>query len=208
MQKVWIAGVGFAVLAASAAIAQPAPYSQQQPMMRDGVQTRGEVVQRVRDRFARMDLNRDGFVTREEGQQAAGQMRGQRTERRAQRGADPARRAQRDARAFERFDLNRNGVITREEFAQVRAQRGDGGQRMGMQRGERRGMAMRMRGAMGARMFVMADANRDNRVSIQEATEAALRRFDMADLNRDGQVTREERQQARQRMMQNRGMRG
>ena len=49
-------------------------------------------------------------------------------------------------------------------------------------------------------MFEMSDSNKDGRVSLQEATAAALQHFDMADANRDGQVTRDERKQMRQRM--------
>ena len=46
----------------------------------------------------------------------------------------------------------------------------------------------------------MADANHDGRVSLQEATNAALQHFDRADLNHDGKLTPEERQQAHQLM--------
>jgi Ca2+-binding EF-hand superfamily protein len=49
-------------------------------------------------------------------------------------------------------------------------------------------------------MFETTDANRDGRVTLQEAQAAALRHFDMMDANRDGQITREERIQRRQRM--------
>ena len=49
-------------------------------------------------------------------------------------------------------------------------------------------------------MFDMADANRDGRVTLQEATAAAYRHFDMADVNRDGRITPDERVQMRQRM--------
>jgi len=49
-------------------------------------------------------------------------------------------------------------------------------------------------------MFEMADANKDGRVTLQEAQAAALRHFDMADANRDGQITQDERQQLRQLM--------
>jgi Ca2+-binding EF-hand superfamily protein len=49
-------------------------------------------------------------------------------------------------------------------------------------------------------MFEMADANRDGRVTLQEAQAAALRHFDMADVNHDGQITPDERKQMRQRM--------
>ena len=55
-------------------------------------------------------------------------------------------------------------------------------------------------GGMGGHMFEMADANRDGRVTLQEATNAALRHFDTADVNRDGQLTPEERMQMHQRM--------
>ena len=49
------------LLAATAAAAQVAPM---QP--RDGVQTRAEAVERTRTMFARIDANRDGFITAEE----------------------------------------------------------------------------------------------------------------------------------------------
>ena len=49
-------------------------------------------------------------------------------------------------------------------------------------------------------MFELADGNRDGRVTLQEATNAALRHFDTADLNRDGQLTPQERMQMHQRM--------
>jgi Ca2+-binding EF-hand superfamily protein len=54
-------------------------------------------------------------------------------------------------------------------------------------------------GSFTGRLFEMADANRDGRVSLQEAQSAALRHFDTMDANRDGRVTREERLQMRQR---------
>ena len=61
-------------------------------------------------------------------------------------------------------------------------------------------MHMGMSGALGGHMFDLADINRDGRVTLQEATAAALRHFDMADVNRDGQLTPEERMQMYQRM--------
>ena len=87
---------------------------------------------------------------------------------------------------FERLDTNRDGSISRAEFEARPAMRGQDGM------GRRGGHGMH---DLGARMFAMADANRDNRVSLQEATTAALQHFDRADVNRDGQVTREERRQ-------------
>jgi len=54
-------------IAATAAVAQ-APQGG-----RDGVQTRAEVVQRVQSMFGRLDLNRDGVITRAELGQVSGQ---------------------------------------------------------------------------------------------------------------------------------------
>ena len=48
-------------------------------------------------------------------------------------------------------------------------------------------------------MLRMVDANNDSRVSLQEATNAALQRFDRVDRNHDGSITRDERQQRCQR---------
>jgi hypothetical protein len=50
---------------------------------------------------------------------------------------------------------------------------------------------------MGGQMFEMADANHDGRVSLQEATDAAVKHFDMADANHDGRITPDERKQMR-----------
>ena len=66
------------------------------------------------------------------------------------------------------------------------------------------GMGMRMhdmgsngRGeGMANRLFGMADANRDGRVSLQEAEAAALAHFDRVDRNRDGRVSPDERRQS------------
>jgi hypothetical protein len=45
-------------------------------------------------------------------------------------------------------------------------------------------------------MFDAADTNKDGRLSLEEAQQAALRQFDAADLNRDGVLTPSERRQA------------
>ena len=63
------------------------------------------------------------------------------------------------------------------------------------------GIRMHMHGAsFGGHLFEMADANRDGRVSLQEATNAAVQHFDRADLNHDGKLTPDERRQAHQLM--------
>ena len=98
------------------------------------------------------------------------------------------------------MDANNDGAVTRGEFEAMHA-------RQQRPRGEgkaRRGGGMHGMGMIGGRMFDMADANNDGRVSLQEAQSTALRHFDMADANRDGQVSRDERRQTRQRMLNER----
>src|SRR5438309_664184 len=70
------------------------------------------------------------------------------------------------------------------------------------------GMKMHMHGmgmgGFGARLFGMADANHDGRVSLQEAETAALAHFDRADLNHDGKLTPDERGRAHTFILQRR----
>lgn len=177
------------LLAATAAGAQLAPAAPVAP--RDGVQTRAEVIERTRAMFARLDSNRDGAITQDEAQAARGQMR-QRMQPQGQR-MGPAGGAQ----MFERLDTNRDNVISRDEWARAEAMRGERraeGPRPGPMH-----QRMAMRGRMGGGALLrMADANRDQRVTLAEAQAAAVQRFDRVDLNRDGRVTPDERQQARQ----------
>ncbi|WP_300973424.1 EF-hand domain-containing protein [Sphingomonas sp. LHG3406-1] len=181
--------------AATAAGAQVAPTAPVAP--RDGIQTRNEVVERTRAMFARVDADRDGFITAAEGQALRGKARANRQAKRA----DPAR-----AQAmFERLDANRDNMISRDEWAQAQAVRGQQrAARAGQARGRMDGQRMAMRGRMGGAMLRQADANRDQRISLAEAEAAALQRFDRADLNRDGRVTQDERQQLRQQRQQQR----
>ena len=113
--------------------------------------------------------------------------------------------------AFDRLDTDRNGVLSRAEFergSDLRAERGAARlDRRGL-RGGRGGSGGRGGMSLAGRMFDLADANRDGRVSMQEATTAAYQRFDTADLNRDGQLTREERRQSRERSRGQRAPRG
>jgi Ca2+-binding EF-hand superfamily protein len=187
MKMLILAGAGLAALAALPAAAQPVPGPD------SGFRGRGEAARpltraaveaRVEARFARLDVNRDGFITREEAQAARQAVRGDRADR-------PAGR--RDA-LFARLDTNRDGQLSREEF-DTRGAFADGrGKRFG-QRGARQGFANR---GFAGRGFAMLDADRDGRVSIGEARARALQAFERADTNRDGVVTPQERQAARE----------
>lgn len=182
-------GAAAAALAGAAIAQAPAPVPGVAATP-ERVMTRDSVVAKVRDHFARLDTNRDGFVAQDE-------MAAMRAHRMAHRAPGMAGRgmAMRDpARAFDRLDSNRDGVLSRDEFARGRELRRE---RMAM-RGPMQGR--RMGGMMGGGMLRMADSDRDGRVSLAEAQAAAVRHFDMMDANRDGTVTREERRGMRERM--------
>src|SRR5213075_3136364 len=161
-------------------------------------------VAKVREHFARLDANRDGVLTKAEADAGHAAMRehfrerlGDRREQRLER-RDPMQ-------GFERLDANKDGSISRDEYVkghEMRMERrvelkdrhqaapgapGMDGHRMRMHR-----MGAMM---MGGHMFEMADGNKDGRVTLQEATDAAVRHFDMADANRDGRITPDERMQ-------------
>ena len=197
MSKLLIGGA--ALLASAAAVAQIAPVAGQEMQAKaERVHTRAEVQAKIAEHFAKLDTNRDGSVTKAEADSAKAARRGQFAERRKERRED------RRENAFERLDSNRDNAISRVEWDAHAAQReqriasrdrnGDG---RPDRRGGRRGMHM---AGLGGHMFEMADANKDGRVTLQEAQAAALRHFDTADVNRDGQVTPDERRQMHERM--------
>ena len=210
MNKLLIGAAALAIAIPAMAQVQ-APLAPQVPMAprMDVTQTRDQVVAKVRDHFARMDTNRDGFVAGDELQAMRGQHRGMRGNRMAMRGG-----AMRDPGAmFDRLDGNRDGMISRDEFAkghQMRIERkvvrngAPGAPAAGMT-GEHRGMGKMHRmggGRMGGRMMKMADLNQDGRVSLQEATTRALQHFDRVDTNRDGRITPDERRSNREQRKQ------
>ena len=200
------------IAAAAAALAVPAlaqvaptaPVAPRAPMamkmrtgpMADGVMTLAEVQAKVAQAFQKKDANRDGALTEDElGRKHP--MRG------ARAGTAPAGvpngvvpvRPKMDSNAmFDRMDANRDGVISRDEFAKGHdmriarrvAMRGPDGARMKMRHPGMHG------GMMGARMFGMADSNKDGRVTLGEAQATAAQHFAMADANRDGRVTADE----------------
>jgi len=207
MRKFLVAGA----LAAFAVplLAQPTAPVASAPPMADKIVTRAEVDAKVRARFARLDVNRDGSLTTAE----------MATGREARKGQG-AGHAMRDPNAaFDRLDVNRDGMINRDEFARGRQMRmekrivmkrddptsGQPGAMRGM-RGKRGGMHGGTHGGMvGGAMLKLADVNQDGRVTLQEATSGALRHFDMIDTNRDGRITPEERRAGRGMMRQMRG---
>lgn len=193
---------------AALAVAVPAMAQVQAPLApiaprMEAPQTRDQAVAKVREHFARMDVNRDGFV-------AADEMRSMRGKRMAQ-GVKAARDP---AKAFDRLDANRDGMISRDEFGRAREMRSERRAERNAARGgvdgDRRAMRKmhRMGGRQGGGMMMrMADLDKDGRVSLQEATTSALQRFDRVDANRDGRISPDERQQNREQRKTMRGQR-
>jgi Ca2+-binding EF-hand superfamily protein len=205
MKEFLIGAAGIVVAGAALAQAAPttpappaAPQAAPMPMMHDREQTRDEVVAKVREHFAKLDSNKDGSLTKEEA--VAGRMAFK------ERFRDKLAERRDPAAAFDRLDTNKDGAISREEFTQHREQRIERRVEPGSAAPEaHRGMRMhRMGGMMGGHMFEMADANKDGRVTLQEATDSAVKHFDMADANRDGRITPDERRQMHRQMMEKR----
>jgi Ca2+-binding EF-hand superfamily protein len=207
--------VAIAAWAAPALTQAAAPVSAQPGKAMKSV-TRAQVAQEVQQHFARLDADRDGFVTQAEAQALAGQ-RSPHVRQRTSVRRDPAE-------MFARFDTNRDGQITRAEadaahaamVADARRKRADGlferadANRDGVvsraefdaapaQKRQRVTLPGAVRAQMfGGRMFAMADADKDGRVSLAEATAVSMRQFDSSDANRDGVVTPDERRLMRQ----------
>ena len=221
MKMILLGAVAFAAAVPAMAQMQPAtpaprampPMATMPPMapMAEKSQTREQVVSMVREHFAKMDANRDGFVGTDEMQAMRGQHK-QKMGKMGDRGGNHME--MRDpSKAFDRIDANRDGMISRDEFAKGREMRIE--RKMVMKGtpgapgmvGEHGGMMKmhHMGGMMGGGMMKMADLNKDGRVSLQEATTSALQHFDMADTNRDGRITPDERRSMHQKMMQERG---
>jgi hypothetical protein len=186
MKTLILSSVAVAALAVTAAYAQPASPLRPLPAPAAKVHTRAEVQAHVAQMFARLDTNRDGAVTQAEADAARGQFIEKRRERVSQRGSA----------AFDRLDANKDGQVSRQEWDAGRQVREE---RMAMHDGARGGHGMHRAGmGFGGRMFGMADANKDGRVTLAEAQAAALQHFDRVDLNHDGSITPEERRQARE----------
>jgi Ca2+-binding EF-hand superfamily protein len=239
MKTMILAGAGVAALAAVAVSAQPpAPSTPPAPpAMREmppapramHPMTRAEVKAKVDAHFAKLDTNRDGYLTPDEIAAAHG-MRGEGMAMHRMRADGPmgegpmadrpmregpmADGPGRDGRAevFARLDANHDGVITRDEFMNAGPGAGRVERRVIVMRdGDgpgREGPGMGMHGGgMHGRMMERMDSNHDGRISLAEAEAGALEAFDRADANHDGVVTPEERQAAHG-MMRERFRRG
>ncbi|HWH17178.1 MAG TPA: calcium-binding protein [Allosphingosinicella sp.] len=167
-------------IVAAGFVAVPALAAQQGPARADQPLTRAAVEARVQARFARVDADRDGFISQAEARTIAGQ----RAERRVQRGAR-GDRSQRRANLFARLDSNRDGAISRAEFEAHAANR------------ENRVQRAPHAPFNGERGFARIDANGDGRISLAEVTARRLARFDRLDTDRDGVLSLEERRAAR-----------
>jgi Ca2+-binding EF-hand superfamily protein len=218
IMKEFLIGAAGIVLAGAALaqtpVAQPTPAPQAAPTPPPGidrVQTRDEVVAKVREHFAQLDTNRDGSLTKEEAEAGRAVMKDHFRQRLGERRREGFGRDGDPAVAFNRLDTNKDGSISRDEFATGREMRierrvelKDGLTAVPGTPGESRRMRMHHMGGamMGGRMFEMSDANKDGRVTLQEATDAAVRHFDMADANRDGRITPEERRTMHRQMIE------
>lgn len=217
MTKRLIGGLIAVAFAASLpALAQPVAGSQP-PRAAQAPKSRADVQAAVARRFARIDANHDGFVSKAEAE-ALQTKRDERHEQRADKRAarfDPAK-------LFARLDSNHDGNITRAEAEAARtarmAAKGKPAAAHAMAFGRLFARAdknsdgiisraefdaappeggMRNAGMKGGRMFEMGDSNKDGRVSLAEAQHAALSHFDRFDRNHDGRLTPEERSQGR-----------
>jgi Ca2+-binding EF-hand superfamily protein len=189
--------------------------------MHDEPLTRDQMIRHVREMFARLDANHDGFITKDKvaafDQKMTHSMRiGARADERFERSRfdrrQGAARKQDRSALFDKLDTNHDGVISRQEFMAarpiqerrvmvMREAEPHSGQAMG--EGHMHEMHMRqmgMHGGFAAHLFAMADTNHDGRVSLEEAEAAAIAHFDRMDLNHDGKITPDERRQAHQRM--------
>jgi Ca2+-binding EF-hand superfamily protein len=222
MNKFLLCGAAaVATAVGSAAIAATAPPAKPAPRAHKAMQTelRTDVQGHVAKMFARLDTNKDGFITQAE--LDAGQ---------AQRAAKIEKRAERfdPAKLFARLDTNKDGKITEAEAdavhnARVAAKGGkpgnahtgglfarlDTNKDKVVTRAEFDTAAAQMHARIeqagvhrgGAdKLLEAADSNKDGRVSLAEVQQMALQHFDRADLNHDDKLTPDERRQSRQQM--------
>lgn len=181
-------------------------------MMPGATMKRADVEAMVKEHFASVDINKDGAITREEIQQGMQQHRAERLDQ-----------------MFKAMDADSNGSISRAEFDaahQDKAGAPYGGMKHDMGAGPmgagpgsmgagpgpmagghkgpmaHDGMGHHGKGhrMMGGQMLERADANKDGKVTLVEATSSALAHFDEVDTNKDKTITPEERRAFHEKM--------
>ena len=214
MKKLLIATA--TLMAGTAALAQtpPAPAAPSAPPapmahpMHDRTTTRAEAVEMVREHFGKLDANKDGAITTAEVAESHAAFtakfkdfegKGPHVMRLERQHRDPKE-------AFDRMDANKDGALSRDEFAKAHEERIERRVEIREKRKEAakdgkdvRKHVMRMGGGrgFGERMIVLADSDKDGRITLREAEALALQHFDQMDANKDGQVTPEERRSGR-----------
>lgn len=187
MKALFLSAAAAAALAAVPVLAQSPAASAEAHKMHMKSMSRADMIGKVQSHFAKMDADKDGFVTRQE---IASRMK-QRHEKRAERIRErmPDRGAM-----FDRLDSNKDGSISRSEFmaaeGMMKAHRA--GHHARHHAGHHRVMRHMRMGMIHGKMFEMADSDKDGRVSLQEATAMAASHFDKADANRDGTLSMDE----------------
>ena len=215
-----------AAMAQTAPPAPPAPVAAAAAVPHVGkVMVRSEVQAKVRDHFAKIDANKDGAISKVEIAELHAKKGGHAMvmgEARSSMAGEHLRaghHAMHDpAAAFDRIDTNKDGSISRDEFAKGREVRIEkrivmreggagadakpGDAKPGLRREMRMHRMHHMGGGMGGgHLIVMADTDKDGRVTLGEAEAMALQHFDMMDANKDGRVTPEERRASRPMIM-------
>ncbi len=140
--------------------------------------TRAEVIARVKERFTKLDTNKDGYLTQAEIDARRNEVMDEQNERR-----------------FKALDDDKDGKIDREEFDKGRQEKMDKNER----RGDRADRGSRSEG--GGMMFKRLDVNNDGKITLAEMTNPALARFDAIDTNKDSTISIEERRAGRVGMM-------
>lgn len=176
MKTLFLTAAAVAAVAAVPVLAQTEVVEKHKIVMKSV--TRADMIRKVQDHFARMDSDKDGFVTKAEAASGKDKMREHVVER-MEVHAD---------KMFDRMDADKDGSISRAEFDSVHEKRvekvRDGDHRMKQ--------VHIVRKSMHGKLFETADADSDGRVSLQEATSAAAAHFDKMDSNRDGTISADE----------------